>query len=127
MTSDFFKKLVCIGAIALSSILTACSTTGYQTASHNGKYYWIPENCEQFNYNQYDTDTVYCIHKGVPTGVSLTPANPDDVYLYNQQQAQNAAAFNQSLESLRKSSNSNRTARTNCMNLGYGQISCVTY
>lgn len=118
---------VCITFLGISLFLASCSSTGYKIAPHNGKYYYIPEKCEQYRHDNLGSDEIKCVHKGQLTGQSLWPANRDDVAAYQKSESE---AINDALRNLNESSRrrqENRPKTTNCMNLGYGQISCTTY
>lgn len=102
--------------------LTGCSTVGYQTALHNGKVYYIPPQCSKYSYSYSDPDTIHCVHNGVLTGQTLTPADSQQVESYRLQQQANRQAWADLNESLRQST----PKTTNCYNFGY-TVSCTTY
>jgi hypothetical protein len=104
-------------------ILTGCSSVGYQTASHNGKLYYIPPQCEKYSYSYSDPDTLYCYHKGVATGGVITPADSDQIENYRIQQEANRQALANLNESLKNSTP--KTTNTNCYNYGYA-VNCTS-
>lgn len=101
--------------------LTACSTVGYQTARHNGKLYYIPENCEQYSYSFNDSDRIQCVHNGIPTGQVLLPADPAQVDAYLRQEQENRKAWDEINQNLQKMGP--KTTNTNCYNVG-SMLSC---
>lgn len=106
--------------------LAACATTGYQTAAHNGKLYYIPSNCKKYSYQYSDTDTLYCYDNGAPTGVILTPADSEQIEAYRLQQEANRKAWDDINESLKNLGP--KTTTTNCYNYGYAvNCSSTTY
>ncbi len=125
------KILVLVSILFFGCALTSCTSTGYAVADHNGKTYYIPKNCKKYDYTYDDPDTIYCHYKGKRTGQYLRPANPSDVYAHQQRQAAGWASVNESLknlnENLQQQNQQNRPRSTNCMNLGFGQVSCTTY
>lgn len=64
-------KLKTFILLASMGMLTACSTTGYGTANHNGKWYYFPPKCGKYTYSYSDPDKLYCVHKGNQTGQML--------------------------------------------------------
>lgn len=88
-----FKKLL---ALSPFIFITACSTVGLQTVPHNGKVYYVPPNCTQYNYYDNDPDTLYCYNRGMPTGQTLRPADRQQIEAYQisrQQAKDNAEAW----------------------------------
>lgn len=87
-------KKVLSGAIIIALCLgiSGCSSRGYNTANHNGKYYYFPDNCSQFRYYNSDRDRLYCLNNGQETGVVITPASNAQVqnHLYQQRSNQQA-------------------------------------
>jgi len=41
---------VVVFTIILGSIFGGCASTGYITAPHNGKLYYVPKNCGHYKY-----------------------------------------------------------------------------
>lgn len=76
------------------TVISGCSTSGMMRAQHNGKQYWNPGNCESFNYNYSDPDTLYCLTDGVRNGQVLRPASQQQIdnYYREQELSQNNSA-----------------------------------
>jgi len=80
--------------VSTTSILfNGCSTTGYITANHNGKMYYVPPNCERYKYYNSDVDKLYCYHNGQATGRILTPASYGQVQNHLYQERTNQEAY----------------------------------
>lgn len=78
-------------------IFAGCATSGYMTAKHNGKMYWVPENCEKYQYYNSDPDILYCFHNDTRTGTIMKPADSTQVQnYYAKQQAESASLKNNS-------------------------------
>jgi len=90
--------------IFIGTMFHGCSSTGYNTANHNGKLYYFPENCSHFRYSYANPDELYCIGSdGEETGRILEPADSEQVQNYRYQQEQNQKAWdglNHSLEKM---------------------------
>jgi hypothetical protein len=78
---------------ALSIWFTGCSSTGYITAKHNGKMYYVPPNCERFQYFNRNVDELHCYHNGQKTGRILTPASNSQVQNHLYQERTNQQAY----------------------------------
>jgi hypothetical protein len=103
--------------------VVACSTTGYQTAPHNGKVYYIPPNCPKYQYKLNDPDTLYCFDKqGNQTSGILTPASNEQVQLHLMQQEANRRAWEDINNTIKQAT----PKTTNCYNIA-GMLSCSTY
>ena len=91
-------------AFILSFILSGCASTGYNTANHNGKLYYFPENCSHFRYSYSNPDELHCVgNDGKLTGRVLHPADAQQVanYKYQKEQEQKAwDSLNHSLDKL---------------------------
>lgn len=108
------KKLLFLSFII---VLTGCaSTTGLKTAGHNGKLYYIPPQCETYNFYNEDPDTLHCMHQGNYTGRTLQPADEQQVrhHIYQQEMNRRAAeSINQNMKNMMP-----KTTNTNCYNIG---------
>jgi hypothetical protein len=82
-------KILNIVCCFIMGVLVLGCTVPYQPqygrAKHNGKIYWSPINCTEIEIDENDSDIVHCMKDGNFTGVTLKPANPDDVALYMQE------------------------------------------
>lgn len=76
--------------IALFFAINGCSSRGYKTANHNGKYYYFPDKCSRFSYANSNPDTLYCLNSGERTGVTINPASNAQVqnHLYQKRSEQ---------------------------------------
>lgn len=63
-------------------LIQGCSTSGMMTARHNGKKYWNPGNCSQYQYQQSNPDKIYCVSDGRPNGVVLEPVDQQQLQNY---------------------------------------------
>ncbi len=63
-------------------LLQGCSTTGMMTARHNGKKYWNPGNCNQYQYYHTNPDKIYCATDGKLNGTVLEPVDQQQLQNY---------------------------------------------
>jgi len=92
-----------IFAIGLSFALHGCASTGYNTANHNGKLYYFPNNCSQFRYSYSNPDELHCVgDNGQLTGRVLHPADAQQVANYKYQREQNQKGWDSLNRSLEK-------------------------
>ena len=90
-------------AIFIGIIFQGCSSTGYNTANHNGKLYYFPENCSHFRYSYANPDELHCIGSdGELTGQVIEPADSEQVQNYRYQQEENQKAWDSLNRSLEK-------------------------
>ncbi len=111
-------KLKTFILLASMGMLTACSTTGYGTANHNGKWYYFPPKCGKYTYSYSDPDKLDCVHKGNQTGQMLYPADSKQVDMHLQQEKNFYDSLNQM--------NQNRSKTTYCNQIGFQTI-CNQY
>ena len=118
-------------------IISACSSTGMRTASHNGLAYNFPDKCSKYEYYRSDESVLYCIHNGQLTGESLHPASR---YKASQKQtsqeqtsnggSEGAGTVKSLVEIFRVfgealNQNTPKTTYTNCYG-GYGSVNCTS-
>jgi hypothetical protein len=77
-----------LSIILLSIVISACSSTGMNTARHNGLMYYFPDNCSQFKYSNSEPDRLHCVHDGKLTGITLYPATQGQISNHRYQQDQ---------------------------------------
>lgn len=86
------SKKILSGAIIvmLYFSMSGCSSRGYKTANHNGKYYYFPSDCSRFSYANSNPDTLFCLNDGKRTGVVIRPASTAQVqnHLYQKRSEQ---------------------------------------
>lgn len=99
-------------------ILVGCSSTGFRTSPHNGKLYYVPPNCTQYQQDSYDSDILHCAVNGVLTGETISPADSQQMEGYKIQQQQ-MKDLNESLSNLNKS----LAPKPVCYNFGY-MVTC---
>lgn len=120
ISENKFNNVFCL--VVVSIILSSCSTTGYQTARHNGKLYYIPERCKTYNYNFY-SDTIYCRDKGTLTGQTVEPVSEQQAQAYRDQEQKNKEAWAEINQSIKNST----PKTTNCYRTYGGGMNCTTY
>ena len=88
--------------------LQGCSTSGMMTARHNGKKYWNPGNCSQFQYYKNNSDKIHCVTDGKLNGTVLEPVDQQQLQNYYREQEIN-----------KQSSGGSRSSDTiNCSRMG---------